>query len=192
MFVSLNSNMLEELLKVKQSADCLWDARQMEQVYERLAEEIERDLGGTDPLALCIMRGGLFLTVEILKRIDHVLGLDYAHATRYRHEIRGGEMSWIYFPEQSVRGRDILLIDDILDEGVTLENIHEACIKAGANCVHSAVLAIKEHDRRVPAVSADYIGVPVEDRYVFGCGMDYKGYFRNLNAIYAVGEQKGG
>ena len=184
--------MLEEFLKVKQSADCLWDAEQIDRVYGRLAEEIGRDLGNADPLVLCVMNGGLFLTVEILKRIDHILELDYVHVTRYRGEIQGNEISWVYFPERSVRGRDILLIDDILDEGLTLKGIHKACINAGANRVYSAVLAIKEHDRRVPDISADYIGVPVEDRYVFGCGMDYKGYFRNLNAIYAVEKQQDG
>lgn len=192
MSVAVNSNMLEELLKVKQSADCLWDAGQMEQVYERLAEEIGRDLGSLNPLVLCVMSGGLFVTVEILKRIDHLLELDYVHVTRYHRETRGDEICRIYFPEQAIRGRDVLLVDDILDEGVTLKSIYDACINAGANCVHSAVLAIKEHDRRVPDVAADYVGVPVEDRYVFGCGMDYKGYFRNLNAIYAVREQQGG
>ncbi len=182
--------MLEELLKVKQSAECLWDIGQMERVYGRLAEEIGHDLGSKDPLVLCVMSGGLFLTFEILKRIDHPLELNYVHVTRYRGETSGGELSWIYFPEQSIRGRDILLIDDILDEGVTLQAIYEACINAGANSVYSAVLAIKEHNRRTATISASYIGVPVGDRYVFGCGMDYKGYFRNLNAIYAVVEQK--
>lgn len=181
--------MFEELNQVKTNADCLWNAQQLSDVYDRMAGEITRDIGQLNPLVLCVMNGGLFLTAELLRRMDTVLEMEYIHATRYQGELEGGEMTWIHFPKEKIAGRNVLLIDDILDIGITLKAIHKACQDAGANSVRSAVLTIKQHDRQIAGVNADYIGVPVEDRYVFGCGMDYKGYFRNLDGIYAVGEE---
>jgi len=181
--------MIEELSKVKAQADCLWPADQLQLVYDQLSRQISDDLATHNPLALCVMNGGLFLTAELLQRMDFLLEMDYIHATRYQGEAEGGQMNWIRFPSDKIRGRHILIIDDILDIGITLREIQAACYEAGAADVKSVVLTTKLHDRRIEGVSADYIGVEVEDRFVFGCGMDYKGYYRNLNAIYAVGKE---
>ena len=150
---------------------------------------VSDDLAESNPLVLCVMNGGLFLTAEVLKRVDFPLQVNYVHATRYQDELQGGQMEWIHFPVDKVKGRQILIIDDILDIGITLKAIQQACVDAGASDVKSLILALKLHDRRIDGVTADYIGVEVDDRYVFGCGMDYKGYHRNLRGIYAVNEQ---
>lgn len=181
--------MLEQIVKVKNNANCLWSAEQLAPVYERLAREIERDMAQSNPLVLCVMNGGLFLTAEILQRLDFPLQLNYVHATRYQDELQGGHIDWVHFPVDKVNGRVVLIVDDILDVGITLQAIQQACHSAGAAQVRSLVLAVKQHNRRIEGVSADYIGVDVEDRYVFGCGMDYKGYHRNLKGIYAVNDQ---
>jgi hypoxanthine phosphoribosyltransferase len=134
------------------------------------------------------MNGGLFLTAELLQRMNFLLELDYIHATRYHGDTVGGEMQWIHFPEDKIRGRHVLIVDDILDIGITLKEIQAACHRAEAAQVRSVVLTIKQHDRRVEDVQTDYSGVEVQDRYVFGCGMDYHGYLRNLTSIHAVAD----
>jgi len=85
----------------------------------------------------------------------------------------------------------VLIVDDILDEGVTLRAVADYCRDAGAREVRVAVLVQKLHDRNQVGVRPDFKGLDVPDRYVFGCGMDYREYFRNLTAIYAlpVGEE---
>jgi hypoxanthine phosphoribosyltransferase len=88
-----------------------------------------------------------------------------------------------------LRDRTVLVVDDILDEGLTLAAIVDFCRQQGARAVYSAVLVEKVHDRKSAAVEADFIGIKVEDRYVFGYGMDYHGYLRNVRGIYAVSEQ---
>ena len=178
--------MLEEISKVYSQAECLWSEQQLVTVYDNMSTQIDADLAIKNPLVLCVMNGGLFLTAELLRRMQFPLELNYVHATRYQDELTGGQIEWIHFPEDKIAGRQVLIIDDILDIGITLNAIQQACLDAGATGVRSAVLADKRHDRRIPGVSADYIGVTVEDRYVFGCGMDYKGYHRNLTGIYAV------
>lgn len=180
---------LEEIYQVKEKADCLWSADQLTDVYDRLAANIDQDHKDSNLLVLCVMNGGLFLTAELLKRMTILSEQDYIHATRYQGETEGGEMNWIRFPIDKIKNRHILLVDDILDVGITLKEITNACIEAGAASVQSVVLTEKQHDRRIDDIAAKYVGVSIPDRYVFGCGMDYHGYLRDLDGIYAVGEK---
>ena len=110
-----------------------------------------------------------------------------SHATRYADGTQGGDIQWIVTPASPLEGRTVILIDDILDEGRTLAAIIAGCKGAGAKEIFSAVLVNKLHDRK-NNMTADFCGLEVEDRYVFGYGMDYKGYLRNANGIYAVNE----
>ncbi len=170
-------------------AELLCPREEVEAALDRMAARIGADLGERDPLILCVMMGGLIPAARLLARFDFPLQLDYVHATRYRGDTRGGELHWKCRPETPLEGRVILVVDDILDEGWTLAAILEDCRRRGAQEVRSAVLVHKRHDRKAP-VSADYIGVEVEDRYVFGYGMDYRGYLRNAPGIYAVREER--
>lgn len=180
--------MTNDIIQAMAGAERLWSAAQLSEVYARMAAEIHRDTKDADLLVLTVMSGGLFLTAELLKRMRQPLQMDYVLMSRYRGGTKGGTLSSLYFPEAAVRGRDVLLVDDILDVGITMQAAQKACHAAGARSTRAAVLAVKAHDRRVDGVAVDYVGVSVDDRYVFGCGMDYKGYWRNLDEIYALGE----
>lgn len=168
-------------------AELLCGKEEVEAALDRMAGEIGACLGARDPLILCVMMGGLIPAARLLARFDFPLQLDYVHATRYRGATSGGELEWKCRPETPLAGRVVLVVDDILDEGWTLAAILADCRKRGAQEVQSAVLVNKRHDRKAP-VRADYVGVEVEDRYVFGYGMDYRGYLRNAPGIYAVRE----
>jgi len=137
-------------------------------------------------LLLCVMTGGLVTASELFIRLDFPLQLDYLHATRYQGGTRGSELQWITRPSQDLEGRTVLVVDDILDEGLTLAAILDYCREQGAAAVYSMVLVEKQHDRKASDLKADFVGLPVEDRYVFGYGMDYHGYLRNVRGIYAV------
>jgi len=168
-------------------ADCLHDAAAVQDAYDRLAAAIGSHYAGRNPLVLCVMTGGIMPAAEITRRLAFAFELDYLHATRYRGSTQGGGLVWKRQPEaKRIEGRHVLVIDDILDEGHTLVAIREALLGFGPASVKVAVLAEKIHDRRAPGAHAEYIGLKVEDRYVFGCGMDYKEYWRQLPAIYAV------
>jgi hypoxanthine phosphoribosyltransferase len=172
---------------VRAQADCLHDAAAVQAAYDRLAAQIRRDYASKNPLVLCVMIGGLVPTTEITRRLDFVFEMDYLHATRYRGATEGGGLVWKRQPDaRRIEDRDVLVIDDILDEGHTLVAIRQALLAFRPKSLRVAVLAEKLHDRRAPGAVAEYIGLKVEDRYVFGCGMDYKEYWRQLPAIYAV------
>jgi len=137
------------------------------------------------------MNGGLVPTALLMPGMRFPWKLDYLHATRYREATTGTELVWQRTPEQSLRGRHVLVVDDILDEGHTLAAILQYCEAQGPASLRTAVLTRKRHQRGVRP-PLDYVGLEVPDRYVFGCGMDYKGYWRNLPAIYAIPERKEG
>ena len=155
----------------------------------RLAREITARLAESFPLVLCVMRGGVIFTGQLLPQLRFPLELDYVEVTRYGVATRGGELSWRMAPTQAVTGRAVLVLDDILDEGHTLAAIREKLLALGANRVFIAVLSEKDTGRPKP-VKADFTGVKLPNRYVFGCGMDVKGAWRNLPEIYALKEDK--
>jgi hypoxanthine phosphoribosyltransferase len=180
------NDLMGEARQVFETADCLHDVTAVQGACDRLARQITRDFAGRNPLVLCVMLGGIVPTVELTRRLDFPFELDYLHATRYRGQTTGSGLVWKAEPSTPLAGRHVLVIDDILDEGHTLLGIQRALQAQQPASLATAVLCEKRHDRRAPGAQADYIGLTVEDRYVFGCGMDYKGYFRQLPAIYAV------
>lgn len=177
-----------ELNHIRATAVELHGPADVHAALDRMADEITRRLGDTLPVVLCVLTGGIIPTGHLLTRLPFPLETDYLHATRYRGETRGREVEWVSEPGISLAGRTVLVVDDILDEGNTLVDIQRFCRAAGAGTVYTAVLIQKRHDRRNPDARADFVGLEVDDRYVFGFGMDYKGYLRNLNGIFALGE----
>lgn len=183
--MSISPRQAEEAL---QRAECLYQSDVVDAALDRMAAEIDAALADKNPLLLCVMTGGVVTTGHLLTRLQFPLQLDYLHATRYRGATSGGEIRWLARPATAMAGRAVLVVDDILDEGHTLAAILEYCREQGASEVHLAVLVEKRHQRKAPGIEADFLGLEVEDRYVFGFGMDYRGYLRNLPAIYALGE----
>jgi hypoxanthine phosphoribosyltransferase len=178
----------EQAAEVWARAELLYPEKAVEGALDDMARRIRQRLSGSDPLVLPIMVGGVVLAGKLLPRLEFPLRLDYIHATRYRGETRGGELDWIHRPYRSLAAQTVLLLDDILDEGITLSEIATACRRSGAREVLSAVLVEKLHDRG-NGFKADFVGLRVEDRYVFGYGMDYKDYLRNAAGIYAIREE---
>lgn len=185
----MQEDMLNEINRINQvlaEADCLANEQQVAKAFDKMAAEVTKELQNAMPVVFCVMNGGLFTTSELVKRLRFPLEMDYMHATRYRRQIKGGELHWRVEAEVSMKDRSVLIVDDILDEGATLAAILEHCRQQGARDVKCAVLVDKKHDRKaVEGFKADFTGMEVEDRYLFGCGMDYQGYLRNLPAIYA-------
>jgi hypoxanthine phosphoribosyltransferase len=185
--MTLTDAMLRE---IRDEAIMLHGPEAVTAALDRMADEIAAALDGTLPIVLCVLNGGIIPTGHLLTRLAFPLETDYLHATRYRGKTTGDrEIAWLCKPHLSLQGRTVLLVDDILDEGHTLKAISGYCRDAGAVRVYTAVLVEKHHDRRVAGMSADFVGLAVEDSYVFGCGMDYKGYLRNLNGIFTLGER---
>lgn len=160
---------------------------ELEAALDRMAARITDRLADSFPIAMCMMGGAVVFAGQLLPRLGFPLEFDYLHASRYRDATRGGEIHWAVLPHKDLRGRTVLLLDDILDEGITLAAAREKLLELGAARVVVAVLTEKELGREKPIV-ADYVGLRLPDRYVFGMGMDAYGLWRNLPGIYAMKE----
>jgi hypoxanthine phosphoribosyltransferase len=163
----------------------------VEQAVARVAGEITATLGEEQPLLLAVMRGGVVFAGHLLPLLQFPLDFDYVDATRYGEATRGGKLDWRVDVPAAVRDRTVLVVDDILDEGHTLAAVRRRLLEAGARRVLLAVFADKQLPRPKP-VAADFIGVQVPDRYVFGFGMDVRGLWRNLPAVYALRQDEQG
>ena len=177
-------NLLEEIRQVERDAELIYSMDQLESAIERIAAEINARLGGSNPILLTILNGGIIFSGKLLSRLRFPLQIDAVKASRYRGETSGGQIEWSLKPKLPLQGRTVLLIDDILDEGITLAEIKAWCWEQGAEEVLTAVLVDKQIGRERPC-RADFVGLEAENRYLFGYGLDYKNYLRNAPGIFA-------
>jgi len=164
----------------------VWDEAHVGAAIERLAESITARLSGRDVVVLVVLNGGVVFAGQLLPRLSIAMRLDYVHATRYDDGLTGSELRWIHDVPNTVLGKTVLVLDDIHDQGVTLEAIVDRCRQNGASEVVTAVLVQKRHKRSRVGLQPDFVGLECEDLYVYGYGMDLHGYGRNFPAIYGV------
>ncbi len=170
------------------NAEIIHSAETVSAAVTRLAGEITEKLGDTNPLVLCVMSGGVPFAGHLMTQLDFPLEFDYMHVTRYGQDTSGGALSWRSAPWTPVKGRTVLVVDDILDEGLTLAAIVERMLELGAKSCYTAV-ATDKLNGKVKPIKADFVALTVPDRFVFGYGMDVRGAWRNLPAIYAMKEE---
>ena len=180
---------LAEAKAILQDGDLLFAAEEVAAATARVATEINRDYADKYPLLLSVMGGAVVFSGHLLSQLDFPLDFDIVQASRYGNEKVGSELTWRVAPRDNIAGRHIIILDDILDEGVTLAAIVDLVKKQGALSVSCAVFCVKDYGPEINArkpLVADYVGITVPNRFVFGYGMDVSGVWRNLPAIYAI------
>jgi hypoxanthine phosphoribosyltransferase len=181
-----------ELAKIKALQDkavCLHDTKSLHAALDRMACEIEAVLKETNPLILAAMNGSMIPTAGLMTRMSFPMQLDYIHVTRYQGKVRAGDLHWLVESRTSLQGRTVLIVEDILDGGLTMAAIVDYCKQQGAEKVYTATVVDKKRERDPGGtLQADFTGLYIEDLFLFGYGLDYEGYFRNLDGIYALME----
>lgn len=179
---------IKEARGILAGAEIIHTADTVAAAVSRVAAEITEKLGESNPLVLCVMSGGVPFSGQLMTQLLFPLDFDYMHVTRYGQETSGGALSWRSAPWTPVEGRTVLILDDILDEGFTLAAIVERMKELGAAACYTAVATDKLNGKKKP-LKADFVALTVPDRFVFGYGMDVRGKWRNLPAIYAMKEE---
>lgn len=178
----MNTQNPQQLLE---QAQLIHSSDAVQAAITKISKEVTAELENACPVVICVMGGGVVFAGQLLTQLKFLLELDYVHASRYENQTVGKTLVWQSLPKLNLTNRTVLLVDDILDEGVTLLAIKEKCLGLGAKNVLSAVLVEKKLDHAKP-ISADFVGLEVPNCYVFGYGMDAYGWWRNLSAIYSL------
>ena len=173
--------------EIMDNAECLYNTEQVLASIDQMAAAMTEKLADTNPIILSVMTGAMIVTGHLAVRLQFPLEMDYIHATRYRGAMRGGDLHWLVEPRIDLKDRTIVVVDDILDGGLTLAAIIDYCRQAEAKEVYTAVL-VDKHRIREPGVNftPDFVGMTTEDKFLFGFGLDYEEYLRNAPGIYAV------
>jgi len=151
-----------------------------------MADAINDYYGGREVILLIVMTGAVMPAAWLAAKLKMPLQMDFLHATRYTGQTAGGEIEFRVPPRLNLEGKDVLIVDDIYDIGLTLQMIERYCFSRGASSVNSAVLVRKVHDRETAGRLPEFIGLEVEDKYIFGCGMDAYEHWRHLDEIRAL------
>ena len=177
----------QEALRLLQEAELICDAECVQREVARVAREISAELGGQFPVVLSVMGGAAIFTGQLLPQLGFPLEFGAIEVTRYNNDIEGREITWRLPPRDNVRGRTVLVVDDILDEGITLAAIHKKLVEMGAKRVLSAVFADKDIGRAKP-IKADLVGLTLPNEFVVGFGMDVYNYWRNLPGLWSISQ----
>lgn len=167
----------------------VFSTQQIESALDTMAAALSQDMGEEHWVLLTVMHGGVMVTSELMKRLTCPMTLDMVRLTRYHDSTSGGELHWRYMPQTLLSGANVLLVDDIFDEGATLAELVRYCREQGASRVLTAVLLDKHHERKTTDIRPDHVGLTCDDVYVFGFGMDMEGLWRNLPEIRGLGEK---
>ncbi len=171
---------------VLRGAKLLHSASEVDAALERMAEQITADLSQRHPVVVAVMNGGAFTAVNLCRHFRFVYEFDFVHASRYGRSLEGGALEWRVRPRTNLAGRTVLLVDDVLDKGNTLAALREELRGIGVSELFTAVLVSKRLADESARPSVDYTAIETDDVYLFGCGMDYAGYWRGLPELYAT------
>lgn len=183
----MNKELTNHIKAVYSKSKCIFTKEDIDLSISRMAKEISDKVGESSPIFLCVLLGGMIPLGNLLPRLDFPLEIDYIHVGRYGYAAKGGEINWKAKPRLSFKDRTVVIVDDILDEGITFATIVDYCKSQGAREIFTAAMIDKKKARGPSGLKdVDFKGLEVDDLFVFGFGLDYQGYLRNAPGIYAV------
>ncbi len=173
-------------IKLLEDSILIADRHEVKAAIDRMAVAVNAYYEDRPIILVAVMTGAIMPAAWLASGLKMPLQMDFIHATRYTGQTEGGELDFRVPPRLNLQNHDVLIVDDIYDIGLTLQMITKYCVSRGARSVNSAVLVRKIHNRETTGELPAFIGMEVEDRYVFGCGMDAYEYWRQLDEIRAL------
>ena len=176
-----------KIIEIQNKTKCLKTSEEVQQALDKMAAEITEKLCDKNPIVIAVLTGSVVPTGQLITRLNFPLQLDYLHATRYQGKVHASQLHWIAEPRLEMKGRTVLIVEDVLDQGTTLAEVVTFCEAQGADQVYTATVVDKNVVRAKGGIQqADFTGMFLENLFLIGFGMDYEGYFRNLPGIHAV------
>ena len=181
------SNIPEPRALLKNSK-VLFNRDEVMAAVQKMADEINEYYGDQPIIMVTVLTGAIIPAAWLATGLKMPIQMDFVHATRYRGGLYGAELEYRVPPRLDLEGKNVLIVDDIFDDGNTLAAIKGSVEKRKAGSVKMAALVRKVHDRGLSRDYVDFIGLDVPDVYVFGCGMDAYEEWRHLDEILVLEE----
>jgi len=173
---------------ILENSRVLFGRDEVKAAMQKMADEINEYYGDDPVILVSVLTGAIIPAAWLATRLKMPIQMDFVHATRYRGGLYGAELEYRVPPRLDLEGKNVLIVDDIFDEGHTLAAIKGSVEKRKAGSVKMAALVRKDHDRGLSRDYVDFIGMDVPDVYVFGCGMDAYEEWRHLDEILVLEE----
>lgn len=159
----------------------LYSEQKIQDTCAELGKTLTTDYQDKQPLVICVLKGAVPFTADIIKRMNIYMDVDFIDVSSYKGGISStGEVELVKDIDTDVSGRDVLFIDDIIDTGNTLEYLKDLLKNRGAKSIKICTLMDKPEARKVDVIKADYVGFDVPNEFLVGYGLDYQGKYRNL------------
>ena len=171
-----------------ENSTVLFNREEVAAAVQKMADEINEFYGDKPLILISVLTGAIIPAAWLITKLKMPIQMDFVHATRYRGGLYGAELEYRVPPRLDLEGKDVLIVDDIFDEGNTLAAIKGSVESRKASSVKMAALVRKDHDRGLARDYVDFVGLDVPDVYVFGCGMDAYEEWRHLDEILVLGE----
>ncbi len=155
------------------------------EAIERIAQQMNAELKEDNPLFICVLNGAFMFASDLLKRLNFPCEVTFIRLKSYKGTSSKGKITEIYGLVENVKGRNIVVIEDIIDTGHTIENLKNHLLSKEAKSVRIAALLLKP-DTLLKDVKPDYVGIKILPDFIVGYGLDYDGYGRNLKNIYRL------
>ena len=172
-----NAKLYQDMTKI------LVKREDIQKAVAQLGQQITHDYQGRDLVMVCILKGASVFFSDLIREVDLPVTLDFMALSSYRNSTKSsGVVRILKDLDKPINGRDVLIIEDIVDSGMTLSFLKENLLSRGAASLHIATLLDKPERRRVP-LHVDYFGFTIPDEFVVGYGLDYAEKYRNLPDI---------
>jgi hypoxanthine phosphoribosyltransferase len=159
---------------------------QIELRVAEMGKEITSDLRGTEAIALCVLKGAVFFCTDLMRQIAMDMALDFIQVSSYGNEkYSSGVVTILKEPQLEMRGKAVLIVEDIIDSGLSMREVHRYIEGRGASIVKTATFLDKPASRKVE-FKADYVGFSIDPQFVIGYGLDFAEKYRNLPDIQVL------
>ena len=155
------------------------------QAVHSVAEKMNEDLKNDNPLFICVLNGAFMFASDLMKHINFPCEITFIKLSSYEGIYSTGAVKEILGLNESVVGRNVVIIEDIVDTGVTMERILESLSSKGVKSVKIATF-LQKPAALTRNIEVDYVGIKIPNEFIIGYGLDYDGYGRNMKAIYTV------
>lgn len=161
---------------------------QLDAALQPVAERITTDYKGKEPLFVVVLNGAFIFAADLVRRVDLHSEVTFVRLKSYEGMESSGEIKMVIPLQENVKGRDVIVVEDIVDTGLSMHWLKEYLHKEGAASVRIASLLCKPDKVKFPDAKPDYVVLDISNEFVIGYGLDFDGYARNLNAIYKIKE----